>query len=82
MTDRCKPVYPPLFQSGGITSKFGEFISPAKEALVCLKFILSFINFVHLLLSYGLFVDFKSRAINHGLLILYEHWHVITIQNC
>ena len=30
------------------------------------------------ILSYGSFVDFKSRAINHGLL----HWHVITIQNC
>ena len=24
----------------------------------------------------------KSRAINHWQLILYEHWHVITIQNC
>ena len=27
------------------TSKFGEFISPAEVALVCLKFILSFIKF-------------------------------------
>ena len=27
------------------TSKFGEFISPTKVALVCLKFILSFIKF-------------------------------------
>ena len=24
MTDRCKPVYPPLFQSGGIKSIKGE----------------------------------------------------------
>ena len=23
-TDRCKPVYPPLFQSGGISQKFGK----------------------------------------------------------
>ena len=49
-------------------------------ALVNLKFILSFISFIHLILSYGLFMDFKSRAINHGLRILYEHWHVITIK--
>ena len=66
-----------------ITSKFGEFISPAEVALVCLQFILSFIKFCSLVIrSYGLFMDFKSRAINHGLLILYEHWQVITIQNC
>ena len=30
------------------TSKFGEFISPAEVALVCLKFILSFIKFCSL----------------------------------
>ena len=23
-------------------------------------------------------MDFKSRAIDHALLILYEHWHVMT----
>ena len=47
--------------------------------------LLSFVKFHSLvtsILSYGLFVNFKSRAINRGLLILYEHWHVITIQNC
>ena len=48
MTDRCKPVYPPLFQSGSITSKFGEFISPAKVALDCLKSVSSFIKFCSL----------------------------------
>ena len=26
-------------------------------------------------------MDFKSRAINHALLILYEHLHIMTIQN-
>ena len=26
MTDRCKPVYPPLFQSGGIKKKENRFI--------------------------------------------------------
>ena len=30
------------------TSKFGEFISPAEVALLCLKFILSFIKFCSL----------------------------------
>ena len=31
-----------------VTSKFGEFISPAEVALVCLKFIFSFIKFCSL----------------------------------
>ena len=43
-----------------LTSKFGELISPAEVALICLKFILSSLNFVHLLLSYGLFVDLNQ----------------------
>ena len=33
--------------------KFSEFISLAEVALVCLKFILSFVIFFHLLLSYS-----------------------------
>ena len=41
-----------------ITSKFGEFISPAEVALVCLKFILSFIKFCSLVTKLWLICGF------------------------
>ena len=40
------------------TSKFGEFISPAEVALVCLKFILSFIKFCSLVTELWLICGF------------------------
>ena len=41
-----------------LTSKFGEFISPAKVALVCLKFILIFIEFCSLVTKLWLICGF------------------------
>ena len=40
------------------TNKFGEFISPAEVALVCLKFILSFIKFCSLVTKLWLICGF------------------------
>ena len=40
-----------------VTSKFGEFISPAEVVLVCLKFILSFIKFCSLVTKLWLILN-------------------------
>ena len=46
ITDRCKPVYPPLFQSGGINRRRPIFNSTIELVAVNLytKFEISFLN--------------------------------------
>ena len=51
-----------VFTKLRFTSKFGEFISPAEVAVVCLKYSLSFIKFCSLVSKLWLICGFKIKG--------------------